>query len=74
MKEEREKPAPSRFKTRVVRGQHADRQFDIDFWQEQGDNAIFAAAWEMIRTVEKLKHGREPRFHRTVTNLKRSSS
>ena len=59
-------------KTRVVRGKPADRQFDIDFWQEQGEQAIFAAAWEMICTVEKFKHGRQPTFQRTVTKVKRA--
>lgn len=62
------------FKTRVVRGQPADRQFDIEFWQEQGDEAIFAAAWEMIIMVEELKHGRRPTFQRTVTKVTRSRS
>jgi hypothetical protein len=60
------------FKTRVVRGKPADRQFDIEFWQEQGDESIFAAAWEMIVLVESVKHGRPPRFQRTVTKIKRS--
>lgn len=66
------KPTTWEFKTRVVRGQPADRQFDIDFWQAQGDEAIFAAVWEMICMVEQSKHGRQPTFHRTVTNVKRS--
>ena len=25
-----------------------DRSFDIEFWQRQGDAAIFRAAWEMV--------------------------
>ena len=58
-------------KTRVVRGQPPDRQFDIEFWQEQGDEAIFAAAWEMICMMEKLKHGKLPTFDRMVTRVKR---
>jgi len=72
-KQGKRKPPATQFKTRVVRGQPADRQFDIDFWQEQGDEAIFAAAWEMIVMVEDFKHGRQPTFHRTVTRVKRSS-
>jgi hypothetical protein len=67
------KSATSEFKTRVVRGQPADRQFDIDFWQEQGDEAIFAAAWEMICMVEQSKHGRKPTFDRTVTKVIRNT-
>lgn len=66
------KRGTAKFTTRVVRGQPADRQFDIDFWQEQGDEAIFAAAWEMIVMVEEFKHGRKPAFQPTVTKVKRS--
>jgi hypothetical protein len=62
-------PTTKEFKTRVVRGKPADRRFDIDFWQEQGDEAIFAAAWEMICMVEEAKHGRKPTFDRTVTRV-----
>lgn len=32
------------WKTRLVEGKFPDRSFDIEFWQEQGDEAIFAAA------------------------------
>jgi hypothetical protein len=41
-------------RTRVVRGKPAGREFDIDFWQEQGDDAIFRAAWEMVLMVERF--------------------
>jgi hypothetical protein len=34
--------------SRVVRGGFPDRQFDVDFWQQQGDEAIFEAAWELV--------------------------
>lgn len=68
----RNKPAISEFKTRVVRNQPADRQFDIDFWQAQGDEAIFAAAWGMICAMEESKRGIRPRFDRTFTRIKRA--
>jgi hypothetical protein len=45
--------------------------FDIEFWQEQGDEAIFAAAWEMVELAEEISHGRKPRLQRTATTLKR---
>jgi hypothetical protein len=61
----------SNWKTRLVQGGFPDRSFDIEFWQEQGDDAIFAAAWEMVEQDEKVKYGRKPTFLRTVTNLKR---
>lgn len=41
--------------SRVVRGSFPDRQFDVDFWQQQGDAAIFEAAWEMVETAEAFK-------------------
>jgi len=48
-----------------------DRSFDIEFWQEQGDEAIFAAAWEMVELAEEINHGRKPALQRTATTLKR---
>lgn len=54
--------AEREWKTRVVRGRFPDRSFDIEFWQEQGDEAIFRAAWEMVVAAEEFKHGRKPRF------------
>ena len=36
-----------------------DRSFDIEFWQSQGDEAIFAAAWEMLELAEEINHGRK---------------
>ena len=41
--------------SRVVRGGFPDRQFDVDFWQQQGDAAIFEAAWEMVEFTEAFK-------------------
>jgi hypothetical protein len=38
--------------SRVVRGGFPDREFDVVFWQEQGDEAIFDAAWEMVQETE----------------------
>ena len=54
------------WKTRVVRGGFPDRGFDIEFWQLQGDEAIFRAAWEMVVMVEEFKHSRQPRFERLL--------
>ncbi len=62
-----------KWKTRLVEGKFPDRDFDIEFWQEQGDEAIFQAAWEMVELAEEVKHGRTLRLQRTVTTLKRLS-
>ncbi|HEX3681914.1 MAG TPA: hypothetical protein VHU83_05175 [Bryobacteraceae bacterium] len=64
-------PQAVKWKTRLVQGFPADRRFDIDFWQEQGDEAIFQAAWEMVELAEEVKHGRKPTFQRSVTQLRR---
>jgi hypothetical protein len=41
-------PEGSIWTTRLVKDGFPDRSFDIEFWQEQGDEAIFAAAWELV--------------------------
>ncbi len=51
-----------RWKTRLVEGRFPDRSFDIEFWQEQGDEAIFDAAWEMVELAEEVRHGRKPTY------------
>jgi hypothetical protein len=61
------------WRTRLVEGRFPGREFDVEFWQEQGDEAIFSAAWEMVETAERLKHDREPTLQRTVTSFKRLS-
>ena len=66
---EPDNPQP-KWKTRLVEGGFPGRDFDIEFWQEQGDEAIFRAAWEMVVASEEIKHGRKPTLQRTVTRLK----
>ena len=67
-------PENSSWKTRLVERGFPDRSFDIEFWQEQGDEAIFAAAWEMVELAEEMNHGRKPTLQRTATTLKRIRS
>lgn len=62
---------PFAWKTRLVEGTFPDRDFDVEFWQERGDEAIFSAAWEMVELAEEAKNGRKPRLQRTATALKR---
>ena len=58
-----------KWKTRLVEGEFPGREFDIEFWQEQGDEAIFQAAWDLVVLAEEMKHGRKPTLQRTVTRL-----
>jgi hypothetical protein len=36
-----------------------DRSFDIEYWQRQGDAAIFRAAWELVEFYWRSQ-GRDP--------------
>jgi hypothetical protein len=62
-------PENSSWKTRLVERGFPDRSFDIEFWQEQGDEAIFAAAWEMVELAEEINHGRKPALQRLLRLL-----
>lgn len=55
-----------------MEGRFPDRTFDIEFWGEQGDEAIFEAAWELVELSEEMKHGRKPTLQRTVGNLQQA--
>ena len=63
-------PDNLKWRTRLVEREFPGRSFDIEFWQEQGDEAIFAAAWEMVELAEEVKNGRKPTLQRTATTLK----
>jgi len=62
-------PQNSGWKTRLVEREFPDRSFDIAFWQEQGDEAIFSAAWEMVELAEEISHGRKPTLQRLLQVL-----
>jgi len=51
-------------------GDDEDR-FDIEFWQSQGDQAIFDAAMEMIQDYLMVRYGHadKPRLQRTVEHF-----
>jgi hypothetical protein len=59
---------------RYGRWAEADRSFDRDFWQRQGDLAIFEAARDLIRDYLLLTTGNadEPRLQRTVERFERA--
>ncbi len=49
-----------------------DKSFDIEFWQRQGDEAIFQAAWEMVEFYLRDRKINESRLQRTVENFQRT--
>jgi hypothetical protein len=58
---------------RLGKVSESDRSFDIEFWQRQGPDAIFAAAWEMALEAWRWKNNSdaEPEFQRSVECIKR---
>jgi len=48
-----------------------DDRFGIDFWQSQGEQAIFAAALDMIQDYLIIRYGHadKPRLQRTVESF-----
>ena len=53
-----------------------DRSFDIKFWQNAGDKAIFEAAWEMLKDycLIRGKDAAELRIQRTVETFRKIQS
>ena len=50
-----------------------DRSFDIEYWQRQGDAAIYRAAWELV-VFHHRDQGRDPdelRLQRAIENFQR---
>ena len=46
-----------------------DRSFDIEFWQRQGDAAIFNAAWELVEFYLRVRNINESRLQRDIGNF-----
>jgi hypothetical protein len=71
-----EKPRERVVMSRVVsREQHSERSFDIEFWQRVGDVGRAAAAWQMVREVQRIRglSGELPRLQKSVTRIIRRS-
>ena len=53
-----------------------DRSFDIEYWQRQGDAAIFRAAWEMVEFYYRDRglDLNELRLQRTIENFQRKAN
>ena len=49
-----------------------DRSFDIEFWQRQGDAAIFEAAWELVEHYLREQNINESRLQRDLVHFQRS--
>jgi hypothetical protein len=50
-----------------------DRSFDVEFWQRQGDAAIFRAAWELVESYwrDRCVNPDELRLQRSVEAFQR---
>ncbi|MDQ6787567.1 MAG: hypothetical protein M3033_12240 [Acidobacteriota bacterium] len=63
------KPTMMRFGKNLA---EMDKSFDIEFWQRQGDRAIFQAAWELVEFYLRDRKIYESRLQRTVENFQRT--
>ncbi len=63
-----------KFEEKYQRIEDADRSFDVRFWQEKGDIAIFKAMEDMINDYLKLrgKDAHESRIQRTVESFRKT--
>jgi len=59
--------------TRLTDSHDQDREFDIEFWQRQGDTAIAAAAWEMVvlHAAQRGISEDQLRLQRSVARIRR---
>lgn len=50
------------------------RDLDIAYWQEQGPEAIFRAAWELVVSAHQLKRGNldELRLQRPLISVQKA--
>jgi hypothetical protein len=57
---------------RIGKVSETDRSFDVEFWQRQGPEAIFAAAWEMVVEAHRFqnKSDSELQLQRSVECIK----
>ncbi len=55
------------------RRSRSDRSFDIEYWQRQGDAAIFRAAWELVESYcrDRGMNPDELRLQRSVEAFQR---
>jgi hypothetical protein len=51
-----------------------DRSFDIEYWQRQGDAAIFNAAWELVEFYLRQQGIHDTTLQRTVEHFQRERS
>ncbi len=76
LKDQTEQPRPRVIMSRVVgREEHADRSFDLEFWEKVGAEGRFAAAWQMVKEVQLMRgqSGELPRMQRNVARVLRRS-
>jgi hypothetical protein len=60
--------------TRLLKGRPPGREFDVEFWQRLGPEAIFEAAWDLVVTAASVRgiHEGQLRLQRSVTKFERS--
>ena len=59
--------------TRLINIKDNDRSFDLEFWQQAGEEARFAAAWQMVLDMHAIRGDEDgqSRLQRSVENIER---
>ncbi len=61
---------------RLVHSHEEVEEFNREFWRSVGHEVRFAAAWDMVLDVSRMrgKRARQPRLRRSVTKLEHRES
>ena len=65
--------ANKKITAKLINIKNNDRSFDIEFWQQAGAEARFAAAWQMVKEylIMRGKDESQFRLQRSVENIQR---
>ena len=58
---------------RLIHVKDNDRSYDLEFWQQAGEDVRFAAAWQMVLDMQMIRgeDGRQSRLQISVENIER---
>lgn len=58
---------------RLINIKDNNRSFDLEFWQQSGVEARFAAAWQMVLDMIAIRgeDGSQSRLQRSIENIER---
>jgi hypothetical protein len=66
-------PTKRKITARMIHIKDNDRSFDLEFWQQAGAEARFAAAWQMVLDMIAIRgeDDSQCRLQRSIENIER---